>query len=250
MVTIDLSGKTALVTGGGEGIGKVICQVLSQAGANIVINYLDNNKGVNRKLAEDLAAELGDNAIAITADVRNSEQVASMLDKAIERFGTLDIVINNAAVLSHRSISKMNDDAWSLVIDTNLTGVFNVCKQAANRLAESGRIVNLSSISGSIGLWGTSNYAASKAGVEGLTRVVCNELAGRKITVNAVASGVTSAGAASAIPEETKSKMLKSVTLARAGEAKEIADAVLFLCSDLASYVTGQVIHVDGGWIR
>jgi len=250
MVTIDLSGKTALVTGAGQGIGKVICQMLNGAGANVVVNYLNDSEGVNCKLAEDLVAELGDTAMAIAADVRDSEQVAIMLDKTIERFGALDIVINNAAILSHRTISKMSDEAWSLVIDTNLTGVFNVCKQASTRVAEGGHIVNLSSISGSLGLWGTSNYAAAKAGVEGLTRVVGNELARRRITVNAVASGVTSAGAAAAIPEEAKNEMLKSITLGRVGQAKEIAAVVLFLCSDLASYITCQVIHVDGGWIK
>ena len=171
-----------------------------------------------------------------------------MMDAIAQRHGSLDIVVNNAAVLRDRSLKKMSEDDWRQVIDTNLTGVFNVCKAAAPRLNEGGRIVNMTSISSVIGFPGQANYAASKAGVVGLTRVLSKELAKRRITVNAVAPGVVLTEMGQAIPEENRVEMLKQIPLNRFGEPDDIANTILFLCSDLASYITGQTIHVNGGW--
>lgn len=191
MIAIDLSGRTALVTGGGQGLG-----------------------------AATSAA-----------------------------FGRLDIVVNNAGIVRDRTVRKMSRDEWDAVIQTNLTGVFHVCRAAADQLADGGRIVNLASISGLIGLFGQGNYAASKAGVIGLTKVLRRELARRRIPVNAVAPGVVLTEMGQTIPEAVRAEMLKGIPLGRFGEAEEIAHTILFLCSDLASYITGQVIRVNGGWI-
>jgi 3-oxoacyl-[acyl-carrier protein] reductase len=171
-----------------------------------------------------------------------------MFDAIAARFGGLDIVVNNAAILRDRSVKKMSPEEWQQVIDTNLTGVFNVSRLAAERLADGGRIVNLSSISAFEGFFGQANYAAAKAGVAAMTRVLARELARRRITVNAVAPGVVLTEMGRSIPEEVRAEMLKSIPLGRFGEPSEIAGVILFLASDLASYVTGQVIHASGGW--
>jgi 3-oxoacyl-[acyl-carrier protein] reductase len=172
-----------------------------------------------------------------------------MIGETIERFGTLDILVNNAGINVDSTVKKMASEQWQSVIDTNLTGVFNVCRAAVERLSDGGRIVNISSICGVVGFFGTANYSATKAGVVGLTKVLSRELAKRRITVNAVAPGVTLAGMTWSIPEESRAEMLRLTPLGRFGEPEEIADVILFLCSDLASYVTGQVIHVNGGWL-
>jgi 3-oxoacyl-[acyl-carrier protein] reductase len=245
---IDLSGKTALVTGGGQGLGAATAKALVAAGARVVVNYFGDPAGQNRKRAEQTAAELGPAAAAMEADVRDPAALAAMFDAAAAKFGSFHIVVNNAAVLRDRSVKKMSSEEWQQVIDTNLTGVFNVSRLAAERLADGGRIVNLSSISAFEGFFGQANYAAAKAGVTGLTRVLSRELARRGITVNAVAPGVVLTEMGKSIPEEVRAEMLKAIPLGRFGEPSEIAGVILFLASDLASYVTGQVIHVSGGW--
>jgi 3-oxoacyl-[acyl-carrier protein] reductase len=176
------------------------------------------------------------------------QRVDNMFDEAEKRFGGIDIVVNNAAILRDRSIRKMSEEEWQQVIDTNLTGVFRVCKAASDRLREDGRIVNLSSIAGQIGFFGQANYAAAKAGVMALTKVLSKELAKKRITVNAVAPGVVLTEMGKSIPEEQRAIMLPAIPLGRFGEPEEIAGAILFLASDLASYVTGQTLHVNGGW--
>jgi 3-oxoacyl-[acyl-carrier protein] reductase len=184
----------------------------------------------------------------IEANVRDVAAVERMVDEAIGRFGGLDIVVNNAGILRDRTIKKMSPEDWREVIDTNLTGVFHVSKAVAERLRDGGRIVNLASISATVGFFGQGNYAAAKAGVVALTKVLSKELAKRRITVNAVAPGVVLTEMGRSIPEEVQAEMLKNIPLARFGQAEEIADAILFLASDLASYITGQTIHVNGGW--
>jgi 3-oxoacyl-[acyl-carrier protein] reductase len=248
MVTIDLSGKTALVTGGGQGLGQATARMLHAAGANVAVNYFEEGQGANRRRAEETVAGLGSRAIAVPADVRRPDALAAMFDAVVKTFGTLDIVVNNAAVLRDRTLNNMSDAEWQDVIDTNLTGVFNVCKAAAPRMADGGRIVSMASISGIIGFYGQVNYAAAKAGVMGITKVLAKELAGRCITVNAVAPGVALTEMGQSIPEQARAEMLRQIPLGRFAEPEEIARVILFLCSDLASYVTGQTIHVNGGW--
>jgi 3-oxoacyl-[acyl-carrier protein] reductase len=249
MATINLTGKTALVTGAGQGLGRCTATTLHAAGANVVVNYFNDRDGLNRRLAEETAATLGERAIAIAADVREVGQVTQMIDAAVSRFGTLDIVVNNAAIIRDRTLKKMTDDEWQSVIDTNLTGVFQVCRAAADRLADGGRIVNMASISGVVGFYGQVNYSAAKAGVIAITKVLSKELARRKITVNAVAPGVVLTEMGKTIPDEVRAGMIAQIPLGRFGEPEEISNVILFLCSDLASYVTGQTIHANGGWL-
>ena len=248
MIEINLSGKTAMVTGSGQGLGASTAGLLARAGANVVINYFNDAEGVNRRRAQETASQIGPQSLVIEADVRDPAALESMFQQTIARFGAVDIVVNNAGILRDRTVKKMSLEEWKMVIDTNLTGVFNVCKLAAEKLSEGGRIVNFSSISAFQGFFGQSNYSAAKAGVVALTKVLSKELAKRKITVNAVAPGVVLTEMGKTIPEEVRAEMLKSIPLGRFGEPDEIAKVILFLCSDLASYVTGQVIHVSGGW--
>jgi len=249
MVTIDLTGKTALVTGAGQGLGQCTATTLHAAGANVIVNYFEDPAGQNRFRAEETVARLGERALALAADVRQVDQVHQMLDTAIARFGRLDCVINNAAILRDRTLRKMTDAEWQDVIDTNLTGVFHVCRAAGERIADGGRIVNMASISGVVGFYGQANYAAAKAGVIALTKVASKELARRQITVNAIAPGVILTEMGKTIPEEVRDGMIAQIPLARFGEPTDIANAILFLCSDLAAYITGQTLHVNGGWI-
>ncbi|MBC8452332.1 MAG: 3-oxoacyl-ACP reductase FabG [Spirochaetes bacterium] len=249
MINIDLTGKTALVTGGSQGLGKAICRKLSEAGADLIINYFDDDKGLNKKLAEDTVRSLSTNAISIAANVRDPLQVKNMISKSIAAMAGLDIIINNAGIVQDRTLSKMEYEQWHNVIDTNLTGVFTVCKEASPYLNDNGRIINISSISAFIGLYGQSNYAAAKAGLIGLTKVLCKELAKRKITVNAIAPGVVKSEMSGTIPEEYITEMCRQIPLKRIGEPEEIAELVLFLSSNLSNYITGQTIHINGGWI-
>ena len=248
MLAIDLAGKTALVTGGGQGLGAEICRLLTKAGANVGVNYFNEGGGVNRELAEEMVKELGGGAIAVEGDVRDASAVKEIFDKVIGRFGAVDILVNNAAILRDRTVKKMADDEWQAVIDTDLTGVFNVCRAAARCLNDGGRIVNMTSISGVLGLFGQCNYVAAKAGAIGITKVLSKELAKRQITVNAVAPGLAMTEMAEMIPDRALNEMTRQIPMGRCGERSEIAKVVLFLCSDLASYVTGQTLHVNGGW--
>lgn len=249
MALIDLTGKTAIVTGAGQGLGRCTASTLHAAGANVVINYFDDAGGMNRQRADETVAALGDRAIAVAADVRRVPEITQMIDRTIQHFGRLDIVVNNAAIIRDRTLKKMTDDEWQAVIDTNLTGVFQVCRAAADRISEGGRVVNMASISGVVGFYGQVNYSAAKAGVIALTKVLSKELARRKITVNAVAPGVVLTEMGKTIPEEVRAGMIAQIPLGRFGEPEEISNVILFLCSELASYVTGQTIHANGGWL-
>jgi 3-oxoacyl-[acyl-carrier protein] reductase len=246
VIHIDLSGKTAVVTGASQGLGEVTARLLHRAGANVVVNYVA--LGTNQAKAERIVSELGVRAAAIEADVCVQQRVNSMFEEAEKRFGSIDIVVNNAGILRDRTLRKMSQEEWQEVIDTNLTGVFHVCKTAGDRLRENGRIVNISSISGQIGFFGQANYSAAKAGVIALTKVLSKELAKKRITVNAVAPGVVLTEMGKMIPDEQRATMLSLIPLGRFGEPEEIANVILFLSSELASYVSGQTLHVNGGW--
>ena len=244
-----LASKTAVVTGGGQGLGKATARALHEAGANVVVTWFGDSEGINQSRAEETAKELGDRAIALEGDVRDRASIATMLDKTTETFGGLDIVVNNAAVLRDRTLAKMEDDEWQAVINTNLSGVWNVCKEAVPRMSDGGRIVSMASISGFSGFFGQTNYSAAKAGVVGLTKALSKEVARRRITVNAVAPGVVLTEMGESIPEAARNEMLKQIPLGRFGTPDEIANAILFLCSPMAEYITGQTIHVNGGWL-
>lgn len=248
MRQIDLSGKTAIVTGSSQGIGLATAKTLHAAGANVVINYFDDGEGKNKLLADSVVTEFGERAIAVAADVRSPEQLEAMVGAAVEKFGSLDIVVNNAGILRDKSFKKMSHEDWQAVIDTNLTGVFNSCKAAVTALSENGSIVNVSSLSAVTGFFGQANYATAKAGVMTFTKVLSKELARKNIRVNAVAPGVVNTEMGESIPEENRKYMMTQIPLARFAEPSEISDVILFLCSDLSSYVTGQTIHVNGGW--
>lgn len=248
MRQIDLSGKAAIVTGSGQGIGLATAISLHSAGANVVINYFDDPDGANKAIAEKAVADFGERAIAAAADVRNMDQLAAMNELAVKEFGGVDILVNNAGILRDRSFKKMSQVEWTDVIDTNLTGVFNSCKAALNSLNEGGAIVNVASLSAVMGFFGQANYASAKAGVVTLTKVLSKELARQKVRVNAIAPGVVNTEMGKSIPEENRKVMLTNIPLQRFAEPSEIGDVILFLASDMSSYVTGQTIHVNGGW--
>lgn len=248
MRTIDLTNKTAVITGSSQGIGWATAQVLHAAGANVVINYFADDGGLNQTLADQCVAQLGGRAIACPADVRNPDQVVKMMDQAKTDFGSLDILVNNAGILRDRSIKKMSHQEWTSVIDTNLTGVFNASQAALPLISNGGTIINIASLSAVMGFFGQANYAAAKAGVITLTKVMSRELARQNIRVNAVAPGVVETEMGESIPAENRAAMMTQIPLNRFAQPTEIGDVVLFLASDLSSYLTGQTIHVNGGW--
>lgn len=249
MIQIDLSGKVALITGGSQGLGEEFARTLHRAGATVAINYFPDPQDSNKKRAQALVADLDGRASTYGGDVRNLSSMQEVVERVVADHGRIDILINNAGILRDKTLKNLEAQQWQDVIDTNLTGVFNSCKAATPLLADGGRIISLASIAAVVGFFGQSNYAAAKAGVMGLTRVLSRELARRRITVNAVAPGVVLTEMGKSIPEEARQEMLKNIPLNRLGEPAEIAGAVLFLCSDLASYITGQTLHVNGGWI-
>lgn len=249
MIAFDLTGKTAIVTGASQGLGLATATRLHQAGANVVINYFPDPDGLYAAQANTLAKSLGERAVAVPADIRKEDDTARLVAAAHQWFGSLDVLVNNAAILRDKTMKKMQIDEWQDVIDTNLTGVFKMCKSAQGSMSHGGRIVNLASISALIGFFGQSNYAASKAGVIALTKVLSKELASRQITVNAVAPGVVLTEMGRGIPEASRQQMLTQIPLGRFGSPEDIANAILFLCSPLADYITGQTLHVNGGWM-
>ena len=248
MRSLNLSSKLALVTGASQGLGAAIATALCEAGANVAVNYFPDPGGANERRAADVVKSWGDKAATFGADIRSSSAVEKMVCDVLRRFGRLDILVNNAGILRDKTLKNLTPQMWQDVIDTNLTGVFNVCKAAGESISDGGRIISISSISAFVGFFGQANYAAAKAGVSAMTKVLSRELARRQITVNAVAPGVVPTEMGMSIPEPARLEMLKQVPLGRFAEPREIADVVLFLSSDLASYITGQTIHVNGGW--
>jgi 3-oxoacyl-[acyl-carrier protein] reductase len=234
----SLEGKTALVTGASRGIGRAIASELAAAGASVVIGYRSG-----KDEAEALASELG--ARAVQADVSNAEEAARLVAEA----GDLDILVNNAGLTRDGLLARMSDDDWRTVLETNLSSVFYTCRAVCRPMMKkrAGAIVNVSSIVGVHGNWGQTNYAASKAGIIGFTKSLARELGSRNVRANVVAPGYVKTQLTDVLPEEATAAMLQNTPLGRLGEPGDIAGAVRFLCSDEASFITGEVILVDGG---
>lgn len=243
-----LKEKIALVTGASRGIGKAIALHLAEEGAQIIINYANNSE----KAKEVVAAveSTGGKALAMQADVSCWQEVEKMVDSIYEKFGRIDILVNNAGVNRDELLISMEKEDWDAVINTNLGGLFHCTKAVAKymMIQKSGRIINMSSVAGERGGRGQSNYAASKGGVNAFTRSVAMELAPKKITVNAIAPGVIETEMSSTVIRRAKDFILNSVALKRLGQPEEIAKVVAFLASDDSSYITGEVIRVDGGF--
>lgn len=245
---IDLGGKVALVTGGSRGIGAAIVRTLAGAGAVCAVNYIADPEGKNQADAGEVARQVGGGAIVVEGDVSEPGEVARMVEEVGKRLGGIDIVVNNAGIIRDRSLRKMTDEEWSSILKVNLTGVFNVIRAAGPVIRTGGRIVNLSSVSGTLGFFGQANYSASKAGVMALTKVAARELARQQVTVNAVAPGFIATDMTKTMPAEVLGEFIKQIPLARGGTVEDVAGVVLLLCSPLAGYMTGQVVHVDGGF--
>jgi len=243
---MHLKGKTALVTGGAQGIGKAIAVALAKAGADVAIS------DVNMEKAAETAAEitaLGVKSVAIEGNVADAASSQAMVDKAVSELGKLDILVNNAGITRDNLIMRMKEEDWDLVLDVNLKGSFNCAKAALKYMskARTGRIINIASVVGAMGNAGQANYVASKAGLIGLTKTIAREYASRNITSNAVAPGFIDTAMTQALPEKVREELMKQIPLGRLGTAEDVAEAVKFLASDGAAYITGHVIHVNGG---
>ena len=240
--------KTALVTGGSRGIGRAICMKLAESGMNIVFSYHASQDEADTTIQE--CEKLGAKATGIKADVSDPTQCKNLVEKALKiSDGTIDVLVNNAGITKDDLIIKMTDDEYEKVINTNLNGTFYMLREVAKIMLRKrkGRIINISSVVGVVGNAGQVNYAASKAGVIGMTKSLARELASRKITVNAVAPGMIETSMTANIPEKLKSSMIEAIPMRSIGSGEDVANAVLFLASEEASYITGQVLCVDGG---
>jgi 3-oxoacyl-[acyl-carrier protein] reductase len=238
MTFASLDGRTALVTGASKGIGAAIATELAAAGATVVLGYRSG-----REEAEALASELGGRAIQ--ADVSSGEEAKRLVEEA----GELDILVNNAGLTRDGVLARMSDDDWRTVLETNLSSVFYTCRAVTRPMMKkrAGSIVNVSSIVGVHGNWGQTNYAASKAGIIGFTKSLARELGSRNVRANVVAPGYVKTQLTEVLPEDATAAMLTNTPLGRLGDPGDVAGAVRFLCSDAASFITGEVLLVDGG---
>ena len=244
---MNLTGKNALVTGGSRGIGKAVCLELARQGANVAVNYAGRAQA-----AEEVAAacrELGVEAFAVQADVADAAAVDAMVKEVAARFGRVDILVNNAGITRDKLALQMKEEDFDAVLDTNLKGAF-LCMKAVYRpmmKQRYGRIINLSSVVGLRGNAGQANYAASKAGLIGMSKSIAKELASRGVTVNLVAPGFIDTEMTAVLPEAAREALLKSIPMARLGQPEEVARAVAFFAAEESGYITGQVLCVDGG---
>jgi 3-oxoacyl-[acyl-carrier protein] reductase len=247
---MGLSGKVALITGSARGIGKAIAQELANHGANIVINDILAKNEIDKTLEE--IKKNGNIAVGIKADITVFDEVSEMVKEIINKFGKIDILVNNAGITRDSLLIRMKEEDWDAVIRINLKGTFNCSKSVAKymmRQKSTDKIVNISSVIGLIGNIGQVNYAASKAGVIGLTKSMAKELASRNINVNAVAPGFIETDMTKKLTEKVRQDLQQHIPLNRLGTVKDIAHVVYFLVSDSANYITGQVINVDGGMV-
>ncbi len=242
---IDLTGKTALVTGSTRGIGRAIAQALVQAGAKVAVCGREQAK------AEAVAKELGGTAMGVALDVGDTASIEAAVAGVVQAFGTVDILVNNAGITKDNLLLRLDDEQWDAVLDANLKGAFRTVKACLKGMMKKrhGRIINITSVVGLIGNKGQANYAASKAGLVGFTKSVAKEYASRGITANCVAPGYIETDMTAALPEEARAALFQHIPLERLGRPEDIAGAVLYLSSDLASYITGQVLVVDGGMV-
>lgn len=245
-MNIDLSSKVALVTGGSRGIGKAIGTQLAGAGAKVALADV-----VDIAQIQATADEIGGGAIAVSANVTSPEDCGTAVSQVEEALGPIDVLVNNAGITRDGLLIRMDEADWSAVLDVNLKGVFNMTKAVVRGMMKrrSGRVVNIASVVGITGNAGQANYSASKAGVIGFTKTMAKELASRGVLVNAVAPGFIDTDMTKALPESAREVLLKLIPLSRLGSPDDVARAVLFLSSDLASYITGQVVVVDGGMV-
>ena len=244
---LDFTDKVVLVTGSSRGLGAEVIKAFAKRGAQCVLNYVGDSAGQNKSDADAVATELKD-PLVIECDVTKPEQVEAMMKTIGEKFGGLDILINNSGIIRDRTIKKLTSEDFESVVRVNLTGTFTVTQKAADILRKDGRIVNLSSVSGQMGLFGQANYSSSKAAIIALTKVSAREFARQNITVNAIAPGFIDVGMSKGMPDEVTENFKKQIPLGRLGDAENIVDAALFLCSPMASYITGHVLNVNGGF--
>lgn len=244
-----LDGKIAVVTGASRGIGKAIAKKLAALGATVIINYNGSAEKAEAVRQEILTA--GGRAEAIQCDVSDFAACEAFFKDVISRFGRIDILINNAGITKDGLLLRMSEEDFSKVLDVNLKGAFNCIRFSARQMMKQryGRIVNMASVVGIAGNAGQVNYAASKAGVIGLTKSAAKELASRGITINAIAPGMIETDMTKALTDKVKDEMAKQIPLRRFGQAEDVAEAAAFLVSDSAAYITGQVLHVDGGMV-
>ncbi|MBU3110545.1 3-oxoacyl-[acyl-carrier-protein] reductase [Clostridium lacusfryxellense] len=244
-----LKGKTAVVTGASRGIGRAIAIKFAKLGANVVVNYRKSEDAV-KDVVKEIEA-LGVKALAVQADISSYSDVESMMKKCIVEFGSLDILVNNAGITKDGLIMRMKEEDFDNVIDVNLKGAFNCTRHVSSIMLKqrSGRIINISSVTGVTGNAGQVNYSSAKAGIIGMTKSVAREFASRGVTCNAVAPGYIQTDMTDAVPEKAKEAMMSSIPLKRLGTPEDVANVVAFLASEEASYITGQVINVDGGMV-
>ena len=244
---LDFSGKVVLVTGSSRGIGAAMIRAFGARGAKCVVNYVDDPQGQNKSDAANVANEL-DEPLMVECDVTKPEQVELMIKQIRDRFGGLDVLVNNSGIIRDRTMKKMSLEEFEGIVRVNLTGTFNVTQKAMAILRAGGRVINLSSVSGQMGLFGQANYSSSKAAIIALTKVSARELAKQEITVNAIAPGFIDVGMSKGMPDQVRENFEKQIPLGRLGNVNEIVDAALFLASPMASYITGHVLNVNGGF--